>query len=429
MGPYKKSKISASQLAALARSGRKAMSKIQGYARKEFTGKTPAKPFQAGRFETPKGKRRTPGGTFVKLNRVGAQSSTSGGRLKTSKYKITKRQKNSMKGVEQTYERASEISTTQQVAWVGHVSAAANDVLVLMWRAIIKQLFAKANVNIRNLFDDVKLAPYSLTQGDQVTVCFDTSDGVQTLVNSIVPGTAWIFDQFVTIFYSNASLRAPDVKLKYIMFKPSENALGAFSDPPTTRLDLDHMYIKLYTKSSMKIQNRSVNASGANSENVDNVPVYGRSYGGTGTGAVQLAGINTAVATQLIGDSTTGFIAGSSADPGLQEPIHQMYFQYVSQKGKVHMDPGYIKTSVLYHKQNYSLNRLNQMISQITTNTKQRNVFGKFRFFGIERMLDTALLASPATITLGIEINTYMNASLYSRFRNATVPIFVRNNI
>lgn len=369
----------------------------------------------------------TPGGSKVMMNRTGASSSKSMGKIRTSRYRITKRQKSAKKGVEQTSERAHEATTTSQVLWIGHTSGANADAQFLMWRVIIKALFSKVGINIRNMFDDPLSSGYNLTAGDTIVVRFQAFDNaLSTATYTLIAGIT--FDYFVSYFAGLTALQGQGVTLKSITYVPTVNAVGTTSDPPMARLDLEHCYVKYYAKSSMKIQNRSLNSAGS-SENVDNVPLYGRSYGGSGNGAVQLGPANGANITQLIANPNTGYIKGTASDLGMNEPIHQFYFQYVTQKGKVHLDPGYVKTSVLYHKQNISLNRLNQILSTINSDVRVRNPFGKYRFFGLERMIDTSAVGSPASITVGVEINSYMNMSLYFRFPNATVPIFSRSNL
>lgn len=357
-------------------------------------------------------------------------SSHSGGKLKTSRFRKTKRMKSAMKGVELTSERAGELSTNSQVQWIGHTSGSAGDLHVVLWRSIIKRLFQKVGINIRAFTDDVKSSVYQLTENDFVQVQIQTSDGTISTVTATVPAGGWTFDNFTSTFAADANLRNQQTIMKWIAFTGTENNVaGSGMSPPNARLDLEHMYCKVFMKSNLKIQNRTAGASGANSENIDNVPLFGRTYGGKGTGAVQIHPLGTTVQTQVIADRNTGIIQGNANDIGMGEPIHQMYFQYVTQKGKIHLDPGFIKTSTLYHAENFSLNRLHQILTQILIGAKQRNPFGKFRFFGIERMIDTSLVASPVPVTLGVECNSYINVSLYSRFPNITTPGFQRTNI
>lgn len=364
---------------------------------------------------------QTPGGSMAKKIRNGAVSSKSMGKLKTSKYRITKRQRNAMKGVEHTVEHYKELTTLSQTAWTGHFVTSPLEVRYHFFKLIVKQLFAKAGNPIRNFDDGV--AASLLSVGDIIRIRYQSADNVAATVEySIVAGSKFI--DIVYYFYDNVALRSPFVFLKHILILPTTNAVGVVADCPVTRLDLENSYVRGFFKSSMKIQNRTVNGVDTQTDEVDNVPLYGRSYAGSGNGAQWQGQTGDPDFRQFIANYVHGYIEGAGVQDDIQEPLHQMYFKYVTQKGKVHLDPGYIKTSVLYHKQNMCVNVLLKKLNEMLANNKVRDSFGKFRFFGIERMIDTS---EGGTITLGVEINHYLNLSLYTRFPNKTIPSFARS--
>lgn len=385
-------------------------------------------PFQVGsRVLTPRkgGKyTKTPSGTMVKKRRTGAINSKSMGKLKTRKFRPTKRLKNAMKGVEATYEFYKEYVTTAQTAWVGHSVTFFEGLRLNVIRLILKKVFAKAGQNITNFGSS--LASNGLTQPDVIRIRYQTQDGSVGSVEYVVANNVTeTFNDVAFFFYNNANLKQESVILKHILLLPMTNALGAFVDVPSVRLDLEHSYISSYFKSSMKIQNRTVNGIDTATDEVDNVPLYGRQYGGTGNGAEWQGQHNGPDTKKFISNYNSGYIEGSANSDDLKEPIHQMYFKYVTQKGKIHLDPGYIKTSVLTYKRNSSISVLwNKLNMLFNTEPKNRDSFGVFRFFGIERMIDTSV---EGNITLGLEINHYMNLSLYTKFSNKTAPVFGRS--
>lgn len=351
-------------------------------------------------------------------------NSQSAGKLTTKRYRRTKRQKNAAKGVETTVEVAKSAATTSQVLWIGHSTHSNEDIRFSMWRVVVKKLFVLMGQPVRFISDN--LSGYNISPNDAFVVAYQNTDGVAgSIIYTVVAGST--FDDVVNGFYGNAGLQSEQITLKYISFSPTVNVAGTGQDSAPVRLDLEFAYIQMYCKSSMKIQNRTVNvtASGGNEDSVDNVPLYGRIYGGTGNGAVYAGKSAVVLNKQLIADKTNGFIEGDAAD-GLLEPWHQMYFQYVTQKGKVHLDPGFIKTSSLEFRRNISLTLLNRRLSQISSGTKVRDPLGKFRFFGLERMIDTSPLGTPGEVNVGLEINYYHCLSIYNRFPNVTLPVFAR---
>lgn len=355
-----------------------------------------------------------------KINGAAVQSK-SGGFLSSSKFKKTKRLKTAMKGVEATIEYGKDVSSSNQVIWIGHASYCEEDLRFSLWRLVVKKLFAKLGQSVRDISDN--LSVYNMTAGDIFQVNYQTTDGaVASVTYTVVAGS--LFDDVVNTFFSNAGLQGESVVLKSIVYVPSVNTVGTGQDPSPWRLDLEFAYVTVYCKSSMKIQNRTVNAVGGNEDSVDNVPLYGRSYGGIGNGALYAYKANAGMTKQLIASKSNGYIEGTAAD-NLKEPWHQMYFQYVTEKGKVHLDPGFIKTSVLSTYRRMSLNQLNRRLSQIAAATKVRDPFGKFRFFGLERMIDT-VAEGAASIAVGVEINNYHCLNMYTKFPNIMLPSYAR---
>lgn len=376
-----------------------------------------------------KGKGRsqvTPGGKIARLNRVGAISSKSAGRLKTRRFKKwAKKTLISKGGIELTSERGKVQATTDQTLWVGHSCVCMEDLALMSWRLIIKKLFAKCGVCVRSFTEVATQNAYNVSAGDLIVVRYQTADIGAVLAVSYTVVAGDTFDTFAIYFNTLAAFNVPNVTYKSIAFNPTVNAVGALSDASMVRMDLEFQNVEMYFKSTMKIQNRTVNAAGDDEDSVDNVPLYGKSYAGFGNGVVQLARATGSVTQQMIASSLSGYILGSAVDGGLDEPTHGQYFQYVTERGKVHLDPGFIKTSSLVYSKKMSLNALQQMIHEAVLNTKTRISFGKYRLFGIEKMIDTS--AGGTTITVGLEINNYLSINMKSSFPNASQPLFLRS--
>ena len=159
------------------------------------------------------------------------------------------------------------------------------------------------------------------------------------------------------------------------------------------KIDLTRCRVKFYVKSNLKIQNRTINSSGNDEEgDVDNVPIYGKQYDGTGNYVFYnhtLSALNT---TQyLVGNSdnliSTKGIAATVTDC-LREPPPISVLKKTKKIGKAKLEPGEIKTSTMTYQSSFLLNELLQklVISSLTADT-ETSTFGTFRLFIFEKML------------------------------------------
>lgn len=172
-------------------------------------------------------------------------------------------------------------------------------------------------------------------------------------------------------------------------------------------LDLLKAKIDLYSKGSLKIQNRT-RESAVDSTAVDNVPLFGKFYEGSG---------NYFLYKNDTTQDYTPFIASTAYNTfndkvnagktfqSLREPPPKTAFYRVSKEGKAHLDPGMIKTSVLTYRKKLSLNAAIRIIGVDNTDTIQHNNinYGKFRFFILEKMLQSSATTDINGINVAVE--------------------------
>lgn len=379
-----------------------------------------------GALVTPVSKRprtktvKTPGGRKVRVRNVGALNSKSAGRLRTKKFRMSKKMKIASKGISHTHEVGREETTGTQSIWVGHNSAPVGVVLADFWRLLLKKLAYKSGFNIRN-FSSV---PEFITLNDVIDVYYQAADGaLSSVAHVFAVGNTW--EQIANTFIFNASLIAPGTQLKFMRFNPTVNAVGTSQDRSPVRLDLEFATISFYAKSTMKIQNRTQNSS-IDSEAVDNVPLYGKIYGGTGNGIAQMTNITSGTTAMLVADAANGYILGNSADLGCEEPPHQWFFPGCKKAGKIHLDPGEVKTSTLIYKKRCSVNQFKKLLQDDNTANKVRTSFGKYAVFGIEKMIQS-VAPSLSNIKIGVEINHFMAMNLSVKHRDVTAQLFSTN--
>lgn len=183
-----------------------------------------------------------------------------------------------------------------------------------------------------------------------------------------------------------------------------ENTNGTLTHVRKFEIDLSRAKIQLLSKSSLKIQNRTINTAGlADAEDVDNVPIYGKSYDSSGNylacRSKQSDIVNIATGGQNYLLSPFNAVASNGYIPivtelatptnGYQqfaEPVPKSCWANCKAIGKAHLDPGVIKTSVLYHKGGMSF--MNFMRKSFLYNASDyTTAIGKNRLFILEKMI------------------------------------------
>jgi len=161
-------------------------------------------------------------------------------------------------------------------------------------------------------------------------------------------------------------------------------------------LDLKRATVSMISKSALKLQNRSINATGNDeADDVDNVPLYGKSYDGPGNYFIVQETYYNPPVTVESNFQAAGFIATSP----LAEPPFLTQMQHAKKSGKAHLDPGQIKTSVLNYSFTMDVNRLLNTVGRTDITSNICNI-GKYRAFILEKMLQ----ASPTTDTNPIRV-------------------------
>ena len=307
---------------------------------------------------------------------------------------------------------AGKVYTASECVFLGHATAPLQTVREMMWRAIVKRLYiASGGYDMTDMH-------ISLPQNTSVAVFFhnDGSDAPQQVENylfgannSLEDLVQWLGSQQRVYNDGENETRF----YKFIRLLPS----STYSERSLRegRVNLMNCYLNFSMRSSYKIQNRSINSatwSNEEADNVDNVPLYGKSYEGSGNGAIvknaQLVGIVpgfTATPT-LFADYQFGIIEGGATQNSLKEPPYASDFMFVKRSGRVRLEPGAIKTSTLRSKGRVSFLDLQRQLAEtqdvgyignIPTVSKVMTKLGQYRFFGLEKMID-AQASFPMTI-------------------------------
>lgn len=175
------------------------------------------------------------------------------------------------------------------------------------------------------------------------------------------------------------------------------------------RLNLTTALIHYTVKSSMKFQNRSqglITGETGDENAVDNVPLYGKSYSGNGTGMKLKMVTNDG--NNLYGDENYGII-DTAWPANRSEPPQVNQFTNVKYCNKVGINPGEIKTSVLQMVESQYIDSIHRQACDYGPSFNPTNLVipraknkGSYRVFYLEKVLGNI---GSAPIVLAYENN------------------------
>lgn len=423
----------------------------------------------AGRQRAVSTARRVKLGTMVQTNwsmkpkrvsrRRGAVKTVSDksvGRLKTGRFTKKYRKRTAVtRGVTTVYEFCGVLSSGATVGQVGELVYIGHTMplwtmLETAWWSVIRLLLIKAGVSVAGAFPATALSALDLRNGDVITVRYRntgatalsstsytvvTTDTVNTIMNTFASNSNW-----ATLTSGNS------VEFFDIQYVPN-----VVITSPTNRavVKLDNCMLNFDVKSDLKLQNQTkFSSTDDTSEDVNNIPVYGKSYEGPGTGPSLIgyeAGVGTFSSTlSWKGNLNTGFIqavpSGNGAtDAGMREPLEYQLFKPIRKVGKIHLDASQLKTSVLEKKIKVQFNKFMNLVYPETsepsaTAVGTRNINGNlsiYRMFGIEKMLDSATVTTPGDtrtpVLIGFEVNNRIFCSAKPKVSNPTLIRFLKS--
>jgi len=335
-----------------------------------------------------------------------------------------KQNRSSVLGVNFTGEFGGTASNVDMIV-IGHSSGPSTAVYRMVWYAIIKKLLKLADYDVLDTTVTVPSGTYGgaivltwkrsagdSTQLELFTVgsgltCESVDDIVEYLVNT---GRAW---------NSNSSSDVSSIEMLTIAYVPKTTAeadeVGTMQE---SRIRLDETSITVSCKSTFKMQNRTENHTGEDQSALDNVPLYGKSYQGYGSGAYWIDG--DYASESFVADRDHGLIK-TTRPSNMKEPPKPSEFKGIVKAGKIRIEPGSIKTSVLNSSASHMLSTWIKMLVPGLFITKAKSSFGSYRFFCIEKILDPDHVAS---ILCAFEHNLAMTSSVKTIRKNGTCAVY-----
>lgn len=365
---------------------------------------TPKRP--ASRSKAPTRASKKSRKTGSRPRNVGPASTNFTGRIGHRNKSVTSLGEIMKKGVQVCSEQSS-IETAQEALYLGHACCPSEVAKRCFWRALVKMILARSQ-KLNPQWDGV---PADVAVGDTWNVEYrDTreTDSSGDLIQYTVTYTAGLTQEGIAnILYTHFRTAEQDFTFNRILYRPLGAHVGGISIPLTKAT------VTVDVLSTMKFQNQSVTlAEDDTADEVNNVPLIGKTYHGKGTGTRYVVDERAAGATgsfPFYCDSKFGVILRKGDINALAEPPSAKLFENVQKSGKLHIGPGDIQTSVIKYRKSLPLANFIAIVFDGRNDTAagsgrfKMKYLGEFKFYGFEKQIDAVAPTAENNIRVAYE--------------------------
>jgi hypothetical protein len=322
--------------------------------------------------------------------------------------------------------------------YIGHSTGARAKLVKTFWSALLRKLMLLAGQQICTFKEvvspEVTVKPGTIridystledgTTESSITVNMNVGDTYEELASTMA--TNW-----------NTAVAASDYTLRIhrVRYIPQADETSG-ADSHEFKLDCTRATFTFRVTSNMKIQNRTLAATGAGDgehqhhmNSVENNPLQGKSYYKLG-GGFRFKWSNDASNTfTLHPDDSSGLIEGDPDDATLstemqdllQRPPATTSFWNCKHGGNVKLGPGTIKSSNLSYSKTLSVNAfLKALHSENESASKHTFPYAKCKMFALEKMMHTDDADEP-DMNIGYEINNFYQGVIRTRLPSILV--------
>jgi len=355
------------------------------------------------------------------------QLARSGGKMKKGRRvnKKKKAYKMAMNGPLHHLETNGTVSASPDVQAMLHSSCPIKNLQKRAWEAVVTAVMRKAGFQITSLdqvlVDGVAGAylkvDYYVSPGSAVattaTLALGTTETIDGVANAII------------LLFTADSVTIKDYMFDRITYYPPALTATQYCG---ASLNLRGAKVKFLTKNSLKIQNRTVEATGDETVDVNNVPLRWTKYCYKGNSLMtrvrQFASAQTSLTTQ----NYRGFLAQSYSQAGLSgmaEPPSPATFVGVKTVAKGILEPGSIQTSVINSTFSTRLDFLFRYQGGIGTSTSEQvHRYGNSCMILFDKMINTT---NAQNIQLGFECQQDTSANLKLVSQKFVLESFEKN--
>lgn len=357
-----------------------------------------------------------------------------GGRFRKPKKNSKKLNKYLSQGFVHTTEIHGTVSDPDCV-YVGHSTFSGQQLIELMCQALLRKLWAKSGWICRSVHQNIPGYFANTSNAWRITIqrknidtgaissfnydgIFGTNITIYQIVGDQQIGLAPLFPALLDVFRDYAtgqggaggSSNNIDIPYRIILSKEEENVTQFHQFD--CEIYFDQELVHFFSKSDMKIQNRTLNAEGTGStDNVSNNPLEGRLY--HFKGGCPRARVDGAQLVEAMLDRT-GVLTARSAQIAptdqsvaqvFKEPPKPQVFWNCSKSSKVKLDPGMCKQDGIYFSGKMPFLKFLKSMQYgfgPSPNFKQVNLFGKSALIALEDMINVNAVAN---INIAYEVN------------------------
>lgn len=305
--------------------------------------------------------------------------------------------------------------SANQVTYVAQSTMPARQVAQAMCAALLKKLLVLANHRVKSEKEVLLDGQY---YNSQVDILYKTQDGNAISTETFVITTTDTFETIALNIYlwmeglgQSTSLPNQFLSMRYFVrlgTLATANLLQAELDLTTCRFDF-------YGKSQLKIQNRTINSTGNDtSEDVDNVPLKGKSYEFKTNGTIYRdygepgSATSAAITTSPTYGVLPTVIGATTGTKMYDELPDRTQFIGCKKIGTAALDPGEVKTSILLDKTSLTFGQAIQVLFARKTNSPGVSRFnqywiGRTRLFGFEKLINAVAMSATNQFNLAVE--------------------------
>lgn len=312
-----------------------------------------------------------------------------------------------------TYEHTG-TATNSEMVTIGHATCPKTQLRRMIWRAIIKKLFAKANIMPSKW--ETSIAGVAT---DTVIFYYRADNQPATGISSITythNGTNDM-EAIAASFYDNATIKAftSNVKFEKIGFYPDNK------NPGRTELRLSGAKFSFRVESDFRFQNQSVVDLTDNVDAVDTVKLIGKQFDGYGNGTDRI-GTQQGEYVICAGD-LSGVIYSIPNGDSVREPMPAFLYNNTKKEAGIHVEPGETRTSKITWTRTIGIDQLAEKLYPDSAISDEYVSLGKHRFFQLEKLIDNGV----ADITTKFEHNMRFGCYVKEGSLGITLPYFAQN--
>lgn len=319
------------------------------------------------------------------------------------------------RGVFETYEDGGTLISKYN-RFIGHASIPRTHAIKALFRALVKSIVNYAGTTIANFEEGAYF-----NAGDLFILRYRTAVDAPLLNISHAFALGNTYEDIATSLF-NAWFVAAGIDSTNVVFESME----INSTTRVIQIPLRNADIEFYFKGSLKIQNRTTETvEDDEADDVNNVPLYGKTYSGPGTGMMIAGGSGTSASTtNLIANIDSGLISLDGDQSWSREPPLPFTLVRAHRMGKVRIEPGKIKTSTLLSKGRMNLTKYYRMVWSTSNTVYPQTFFGKYEIMSLEKIMEAAPSdAGIVPMDIAFEINRRFGAALIVKRTNNTLEI------